>query len=214
MQTLAIVGASGKTGKLVLQLALEAGYSVRALARDPSKLPTHPKLSVVVGEVGKLDALRELVRDSEAVLSCFGTVKKPNYVVENGLRNLLLALAEQQQPPKLLHLSAIGLGDSRAACRRSWLWTLIISWLFPLVGRELFADMERGEQLMQASSKLNYVIVRAGALSDKPARGYRPQRADAPLGKITISRADVARFMLEAASVSEYDREAISLLSK
>src|SRR5215207_9179158 len=43
-------GATGKTGRLVLERALEAGHQVRALVRDPAKLTiTCNRLVVVTG---------------------------------------------------------------------------------------------------------------------------------------------------------------------
>jgi hypothetical protein len=48
---LVVLGASGRTGRLVVEQALAAGHFVTALVRSPEKLTLrHPKLRVVVGD--------------------------------------------------------------------------------------------------------------------------------------------------------------------
>src|SRR2546427_39868 len=47
-----IVGATGGTGRQLVTQALERGYTVTALVRDPSKLQIgHPQLKVIQGNV-------------------------------------------------------------------------------------------------------------------------------------------------------------------
>ena len=48
---LVVLGAAGRTGRLLVEHALAAGHSVTALVRSPEKLTLrHPKLRVVVGD--------------------------------------------------------------------------------------------------------------------------------------------------------------------
>lgn len=50
---IAIFGASGRTGRPLVEQALEAGHEVRALVRDPSKLTeSHGRLAVIRGDAG------------------------------------------------------------------------------------------------------------------------------------------------------------------
>jgi UDP-glucose 4-epimerase len=44
MKLLAITGATGFVGSYLTRAALDAGWKVRALVRDPARLPRHPKL--------------------------------------------------------------------------------------------------------------------------------------------------------------------------
>jgi putative NADH-flavin reductase len=47
-----VFGASGRTGILLVQQALEAGHHVTAFVRTPSRLPIqHERLIVVAGDV-------------------------------------------------------------------------------------------------------------------------------------------------------------------
>src|ERR1700738_3000974 len=68
-----IVGATGGTGRQLVTQALERGYAVTALARDPSRLQVdHPQLTVVQGDVLDAGAVDAAMRGQEAVLSALG----------------------------------------------------------------------------------------------------------------------------------------------
>jgi len=210
----AIIGGTGQTGRWVLEGSLQRGYVVRALARTPSKLEENRNLTVIKGDVSNLESLIELVKGVDVVISCFGTVKKPHYIVESGIRVIIEAIKTQENKPKLVHISAVGLGDSRTACKNSLVWSMVVNWVFPLVGKEVFSDMERGEELIMDSKDLNFVIARAAVLSNKKAQGYEAQNAQEPVGKMMISRQDVADFMLDAVEEKLYDGQAISIFSR
>ena len=48
---LTILGAAGRTGRILVEQALAAGHTVRALVRTPSKLAiTHPALEIIEGD--------------------------------------------------------------------------------------------------------------------------------------------------------------------
>src|SRR5436853_1152191 len=68
-----IVGATGGTGRQLVTQALERGYSVTALVRDPSRLQIdHPELTVIQGNVLDEGSLDVAMRGQEAVLSALG----------------------------------------------------------------------------------------------------------------------------------------------
>lgn len=55
---LIIFGASGSTGRLLVDQALAAGHCVTAFVRDPARLSTkHPQLRVAVGDVMKAESV-------------------------------------------------------------------------------------------------------------------------------------------------------------
>lgn len=78
MTTVLVVGATGRTGRLVVARLLGDGHAVRVIVRAPERLPdavrTHPRLSVTGAAILALDeaALAELARGCGAVVSCLG----------------------------------------------------------------------------------------------------------------------------------------------
>jgi putative NADH-flavin reductase len=69
---LAIFGATGRTGRYLTELALNAGHEVVVLVRDPAKLKlSHGRLRVV-GDARDFDRVLEVVQGAGAVLSTLG----------------------------------------------------------------------------------------------------------------------------------------------
>ncbi len=210
----ALVGATGRTGKCVLEGALKRGWKVRALARNPDKLEAANDLTVIKGSITDLEAVKELVKGADVVLSCLGTSQgSKSYIVEGGVRMILKAIQLQQPKPRFIHMSSVGLGDSKRQCRKS-LWSFLSIYVaFPLIGKGLFADMERAENLILAAKDIESVIVRPAILNNKEGRGYKALTVKDRVGKALISRRDVAAFMLDTVVDRSNDGRAISLFS-
>lgn len=83
VRTIAALGATGRTGKLVIERALARGMTVRALARTPSKLgDLAARVQVVEGDATSEAALTTLVAGADAVVSMLGTAS----MTEGGLQ--------------------------------------------------------------------------------------------------------------------------------
>ncbi|HEV2021458.1 MAG TPA: SDR family oxidoreductase [Terriglobales bacterium] len=69
-----IFGATGGTGRALLEQALEQGHVVTAFARDPAKVrSTHQNLTVAQGNMLDLNSVEAAVKGQDAVLSALGT---------------------------------------------------------------------------------------------------------------------------------------------
>jgi putative NADH-flavin reductase len=70
---LLIFGASGKTGRQLVEQALAQGHAVTAFVRNPAKLKlTHPNLQLAQGDMLNHDSVERAVHGQEAVLSALG----------------------------------------------------------------------------------------------------------------------------------------------
>merc|ERR1712224_436897 len=78
IQTVFVVGASGATGRHVVQQIAASNANVRILVRDRSKLPpsltSHERVTVYEGAILDIapDKLRSFVDGCDAVVSCLG----------------------------------------------------------------------------------------------------------------------------------------------
>ena len=81
-----ILGGTGKTGRHLVDQALQAGHHVTVLARTPSRLDVaHERLRIVAGDVQDPAAVAEAIAGSSAVLSVLGpTQNTPDYQVSRG----------------------------------------------------------------------------------------------------------------------------------
>src|SRR6478735_1080868 len=68
---IALIGATGFVGAVILQEALNRGHEVTAIVRNPEKLQAHPKLHPLKGNVYNVDEVARLVAGHNAVISAF-----------------------------------------------------------------------------------------------------------------------------------------------
>lgn len=72
MKKIVLIGASGFVGSAILKEALDRGYQVTAIVRDPAHVEVkHPLLKVMAGDVADTDFLAAQMRGQEAVISAF-----------------------------------------------------------------------------------------------------------------------------------------------
>lgn len=195
-----LIGATGKTGGHALEILLEQGHTVTAVCRNPAALAArHERLTVVKGDARDAASLEQAAEGQEAALVAFGprSIKKDD-LQEALMRNLVPAL-EKHGVKRVVNLSALGAGDSY---RYSPLvWKIVMGTLL----KSVFVDKERGEAILHASG-LDYVNVRPGQLLDAPARGGVKASLDGTgLGQ-QMTRADLARFMVEQLSSDAWVR--------
>jgi putative NADH-flavin reductase len=200
-----IVGATGGTGRQLVAQALERGYIVTALARDPSALGIqHPRLRSVPGDVLDYPSVEAAVRGQEAVISALGHKRffRPTQILSEGTRNLLRAM-EGQGVRRFVCETALGIGDS--AGRLGLYYTLFV---IPFILPFYFWDKARQERFIAAST-MDWIIVRPGVLTNGAKRGcYRHgRRVGSFLSTVRISRADVADFMLKQTADNTYLRQ-------
>lgn len=66
---IALIGASGQAGSRILTELSNRGHAVTAIARDPSKIVSLPGVTAMAGDIEVTDALAQLLRGHEAVIS-------------------------------------------------------------------------------------------------------------------------------------------------
>jgi uncharacterized protein len=69
MARIALIGASGRAGSRLLKELSDRGHTVTAIARNPEKIASLPKVTAKKGDVWNKDGLVELLRGHDAVVS-------------------------------------------------------------------------------------------------------------------------------------------------
>jgi putative NADH-flavin reductase len=202
--TIALFGASGQTGQPFLQQALEQGYLVRALVRDPAKLSRqHPHLIVVRGDVLNPADVRKVVEGSDVVVSLFGHVKdSPAWLQTDGTRNIVDAM-KKAGVRKIISLSGGGLPYEQD---RPKLADHLIRGLMRLVVPKVLDDANRHAEVLKASG-LDWIIVRGPRLSNDPAKGRYRVGWVGVNASTKIGRADLADFILKQVEADQYLRQ-------
>jgi nucleoside-diphosphate-sugar epimerase len=191
-----IVGATGRTGRLLTAGALERGHEVTVLARAPEKLGgLAERVRVVAGDVLDGGAVSDAVDGREAVLVALGAARRRSAPAVSALGTLNVIRSMQRYAARrLVVLSASGTAPGRDP-NLPWLYDRVIE---PVVRGAAYADLRRMETNVRQSG-LDWTIVRVPrVLTDDPPRGvYRAEPGYSLPGGRRIARADVAEYMLD-----------------
>ncbi len=194
---IAVVGATGATGRRVVAHALAQGHLVTAVARHPERLSPADRLSLVRGDVLSSGGLTGGLDGVEVVLSCIGPEKNfsPGTLMSVGVANIL-AECKRANVRRFIMQSGIGLSDGRELSWPNRIAIRVSGWIFATA----VADKAAAEHMTQQLD-MEWVIVRPVVLADKPAKGRYtagPLARVAPL--VPLSFDDCAECLLRAAT--------------
>ncbi len=144
---LLVLGATGRTGRLVVEQALAAGHTVTALVRSPEKLTiVNANLRVVAGEATDKAAVSGALEGADAVISTLGG---KGSVIADSTQAIVAAAHEA--------------GVSRVVVLSSWLverdrMDAVTRLLTGLAMGPLIKDKSAGEEVLRRS-ELDWTIV-------------------------------------------------------
>jgi putative NADH-flavin reductase len=184
---LLVIGATGRTGREIVQQALARGHHVTAFVRSPESITLeNERLTVLKGNAMDENQLFNAMQNHDAVLSTLGP-------------------REVFKPSSMLHDSAVA--TTRAMNRSGVKRLLVLSAAahFPGIPNRIASFIMRNhmrdslamEEIVQANG-LDWTIARPPRLTEGDYTTYRSREAAAPKMGLTLSRKAVAAFMLDA----------------
>lgn len=196
---LAVFGAAGATGQLVVRHALASGHRVTAFLAEPAHWALcHDDLTLVHADPLVPQSLQGVLAGHDAVLCLVGHrpetpqqrdgAERRAPLAALATRHLVAAMGEEGVSRMVL-MGAAGVGNSVAAGVLGigrWL-----QWLLP----EVMADKERQEALVRGSA-LRWTVVRPARLSHAPASGRIHVGENLRWGWRGIPREDIAALMV------------------
>lgn len=200
----AVFGASGRTGRLLVERCLAAEYAVSALVRTPGKFGFWGLTNVVEGSVFDVGAVRRTVAGADVVLSALGarSLKK-----EDVLELAVPVIVEAMRAEGVRRIVALGsagaLEDSlkKQAAWRQWFVQKIV--YNTLLKWAVASQVDQWKVL--SASGLDFTMVMPPMLTNGKARGtYRVDGEALPRGGSRIARADVADFMAAQINSDEW----------
>jgi uncharacterized protein YbjT (DUF2867 family) len=189
-----VLGATGPTGLEIVKQSVARGWTTRALVRTPSKMTvSHPLLEVSAGNVFDPPTLRQQAQGCDAVLCVLGAPagllgKGATTVYSDAARAIVAAV----EGARVIFCTSAGVEHDDPA--EVWFYRHVAKPLFLQRG---YDDMAAAETVL-CSSTLPRVVVRPGRLVNAPGgRKVRVSERYRPEGGVSVSRADLARFMLD-----------------
>ena len=195
-----VIGATGRTGREIVQQALERGHYVTALVRSSESITLkNERLTVLKGNAMDENQLFDAMQNHDAVLSALG----PRKVFK---------------PSSLLHDSALA---TTRVMNRSGVKRLVVlsaAAHFPGIPNRIASFIMRNhmrdslamEEIVQASS-LDWTIARPPRLTEEDYTSYRSREGAAPKMGFTLARKAVAAFMLDAIEQKKHFRKIVGL---
>ncbi len=211
-----VIGAAGRTGRLLVQAALAAGHEVRAMSRTAAASMFPAGVEVVPGDAREATDVARAVEGCDAALvaanvqratewNLWSPLATPPDVVQRAVANVLAATGPGF---RIVHCSAFGVGDSYA--RAGWVFRQMIDRTSIATP---YADHAAAEALLQAGHAA-WTSVRPVILTNGPATGRVQVGTElAPGSFAKISRADVAQVMVDALTHEAWHGLAVTVTS-
>jgi putative NADH-flavin reductase len=163
-----VLGATGRTGTEIIDLAQKRGHQVTAFVRSPQKLKPAPSLTIVRGDPLRSETIIAALPGHEAVLSAIGPPPReafrPNTLVADCARATVNAMAASGVA-RLAIISAAVLFPEKG------LYYAFFRWFLQHHARDLHAM----EDIVQASG-LQWTIARPPRLTNSDGASFKALR--------------------------------------
>lgn len=199
-----IFGATGATGKVLVEQAISKGNTVTAFVRNPDRLPIkHERLIPYTGNLLSYDSVAGAIKNQDAVLCTLGTRSlKKSTVLSSGIKNILTAM-DEKDVKRFIYMSAHGAGDSYD--KAPFFTKLAIRYVL----KNVFEDKALQETLIKQTT-LNWTIVHATTLlKSEKVSTYKDGENLFVHAFSFISHANVSDFMLKQLEDSKYIQKTV-----
>jgi len=195
-----VIGATGRTGREIVQQALARGHHVTAFVRSPENINLkNERLTILKGNATDENQLFDAMQNHDAVLSALGP-------------------REVFKPSSLLHGSALA---TTRAMNRSGVKRLVVlsaaahfpgipNRIVTFILRNHMRDSLAMEGIVRGSG-LDWTIARPPRLTEEEYTTYRSQERAAPKMGFTLSRKAVAAFMLDAIEQEKHFQKVVGI---
>lgn len=207
-KSIALFGATGPTGKHIIEEALKQGYHLTVYARDEKKLASFAgRIEIVVGDLQNQSAIAKCVLGADAVVSALGPNSlrtKGDKPIMNGISHIIAAM-KHAGVHRLVQISTAAYRDPKDGFAFQ---TQAFVLLFKIIARKGYEDIKATGDLI-ANSNLDWTLVRIPNLKDGPAEGgldvgwYGKTKLS-----MKLTRGNLAKFLVDQVTDKEFVRAA------
>ncbi len=208
----AIFGASGYSGKEILQQALLQGHIVTVLTRAKKSISfPHQNLVIIEGNVLDRNTVAGVLKNQQAVIQCLGIGGKGNGQATSLVSDATKIIVDEMEKcgiKRLIAMSNVGAGNSVSFL--PWFFSKIILPYFMKWLKVIIDDKNIMESVIM-NSNLTWTIVRAPKIIDRPAKQTITATLDGKNLKFSITNPDNASFIVQQLSSSSFINKAPSI---
>jgi uncharacterized protein YbjT (DUF2867 family) len=199
-----VAGATGRTGQATISELTRKGYRVRAFVRDidSAKEKLGIQIEFAVGDVRDRESIDAAMHGVSAVISAIGAGRGapengPEFVDYGGVKNIVESAADAQVKHFVLVSS---MGATQEDHPLNEMFNNILIWKF------------KGEEVLRKNG-IAYTVVRPGGLTDEPGGESALLFQQGDSGEGRVSRADVARVLVDALRLPEARGKTFEVIS-
>ncbi len=197
-----LLGATGKTGSIVLKEAINRGHMVTAYVRNAKRvLITNKNLNVVIGDLC-IKEVSSAMKGHDVVISCLGGNDNDKATVITNMTKVIVDSMKMCELKRLVTISTAGIHNE---------FNLVTNIILKLFYKYVIYDHKlAAEHIM--SSDLDYTLARPLSLTDgQLTKKYRTTSIGVPKGGKNISRNDLANFLIEVTENNNCIKETVGL---
>src|SRR5215470_15116604 len=198
-----VLGANGRTGTQIVELALSRGHEVTAFVRSPQKLSPAGSLAIVRGDPQRPETIAAALPGHDAVLSAIGPHPRDAFRPSTLLADCARATVDAMNTSDVCRLAIV---SAAVLFPEPGLSFTFFRWLLKHHARDLRA-MER----IVRGSGLVLTIPRPPRLTASTEASFAAARDALPHGKRVMSFRSVAAFLLDAVERRSHVREVVGL---
>lgn len=214
---LLLLGGTGRTGRLILQKALDDNHEITVVVRDPSKIKS-TNAKVIQGTPYDIDTMKSAIKNCEAVICTlnisrtsdypWAKLKSPKDLISKSIKNTLTAMKENNVK-RIITLSALGAGDSKKKM------PFIFNFLVSVTNLKYAYNEHTRQEEILAQSDTDWTVIRLPMLTEEKGEAeILINKNDNVRLKRNINRESVARFILSILTNEEYYKSILGISYK
>lgn len=196
---IAILGANGKVGKILVNEALEKRYQVKILTRNSTNTEKiNENIETIIGDARNFSTIQDLLQGCSAVINAVGQPKNESYIFSTVTKHILEAMKES----KIKRYILISGGSLNVTGDQKGIVNKIGATLFKLFLPKMMQDKYKELQIIQ-NSEVDWTIVRLPFVIEGNGIGsIKESLVDMP--GIKIQNGDIAPFVIKQINSDRY----------
>lgn len=201
---IAIIGGTGKVGRHLAIKALQKGYQVRMLVRNPERLAFRDdRIDIVEGKIQDIETIRKLLKDCKIVINTFGQPLKETPIYSNVTENIL-EIMKDLKICRYIGVTGGSLtiyGDKKSVINRFG------AKMFEIFLSKMVEDKKKEWGILSSNKNIKWTLIRLPFVVDGSEIGYiKENLTDMPGTKITNQ--DIATFIIDQIDNPKYVHKA------
>lgn len=201
---IAIIGGTGKVGRRIATKALENGYQVRMLIRNPKILTlSDDRIEIIEGNVQNSEDIKKLLKDCQIVINTFGQPLKEKQIYSSVTETIFEIMADLQIE-RYIGVTGGSLtitGDKKSLINR------VGAKIFEIIYSNMMTEKKNEWHILNANKLIKWTLIRLPFIVDEEEIGnIKESLTDMPGTKIT--NGDIATFIVNQIKNPKYIQKA------